>query len=264
MPLNSIPATTTVEALHAKLRSIPKDFPVTLAFWGGVVPGNTPELEPLAHAGVRGFKCFLAPSGVAEFEHVTERDLREALPVLARLNLPLLVHAELPSELRVPIGNPREYSTWLRSRPPASERAAIAMMIQLAREYRTHVHIVHLASATAVPDIRAARSSGVRLTIETCPHYLSFAAEDVPTGATAFKCAPPIREREHREALWAALLAGDIDLVATDHSPAPPNLKCADEGDFVKAWGGIASLQLGLPAVWTAAAARRPGAMNDT
>jgi allantoinase len=229
---------------------------VDTAFWGGVVPGNSQSLEPLARAGVRGFKCFLAPSGVEEFSRVTEQDLRDAMPVLARLGLPLLAHAECPALLRDPSGDPARYTTWLDSRPPGSELAAIEMLIRLAAEYGARVHVVHLASADALTAIRAARRAGVAVTVETCPHYLSFAAEEIADGATAFKCAPPIRERDHRERLWRGLADMDIDLVATDHSPAPPALKCLDTGDFVRAWGGIASLQLGLAAVWTGACAR--------
>ena len=256
MPLNSIPSTTTVDGLEAKRRAARDQCHVDVGFWGGVVPGNAGHLEPLARAGVRGFKCFLSPSGVDEFAHVTETDLREALPILAQLGLPLLVHAEMPALLRQPSGDPRCYATWLESRPSHAEDKAIELLVELAREYRTPVHIVHLASADALPALRAARASGLPLTVETCPHYLTFASEDVRDGATLFKCAPPIRERAHRERLWQALMSGDIDLVATDHSPAPPLLKKIDEGDFVGAWGGIASLQVGLAAVWTGAVRR--------
>ena len=258
MPLNSIPATTTVGGLEAKRTAAAGKCHVDVALWGGVVPGNTRELEPLARAGVRGFKCFLTPSGVDEFPHVGEADLREALPIVARLGLPLLAHAELPELLETPpsSADPRRYETWLNSRPSASERGAIDLLITLSREYGAHVHIVHLAAADALPAIHAARASGVALTVETCPHYLTFAAEEIQAGATAFKCAPPIRSRDHRERLWTALANDAIDLIATDHSPAPPSLKGIDDGDFLNAWGGIASLQLGLAAVWTGAAAR--------
>ncbi len=254
MPLNCIPATTSVEGLEAKLAAIEGRCHVDVGFWGGVVPGNAAALAPMAARGVLGFKCFLAPSGVPEFEHVTEIDLREALPILAALETPLLAHAELPQNLLVPdpASDPRKHATWLASRPPDSEHAAIALLIQLARETGAHIHIVHLSSADALPILDAARSAALPITVETCPHYLTFAAEDVPDGATAFKCAPPIRERRHRDKLWDALLQGRIDLVATDHSPAPPAIKGMTDGDFVRAWGGIASLQLGLAAVWTA------------
>ena len=258
MPLNSVPATTTVEALELKRRAAQGRCHVDVRFWGGVVPGNAESLEPLARAGVPGFKCFLSPSGVDEFEHVSEADLCEALPILAALRLPLLVHAELPARLHEPDArkDPRRHATWLDSRPADAEHAAIDLLIRLSREYGAPIHIVHLASAGALPALVAARAEGVAITVETCPHYLTFAAEEIDDGATALKCAPPIRERDHRERLWRALADGAIDLVASDHSPAPPALKHLDDGDFVRAWGGIASLQLGLSAVWTGAAAR--------
>ena len=256
MPLNSIPATTTRAGLEAKRQAATGRCHVDVGFWGGVVPGNARDLEPLAKAGVLGFKCFLSPSGVDEFGNVGEEDLRDAMPILARLGLPLLVHAELPSHLFEPCGDPRSYTTWLESRPPEAEHAAIDLLIALAREYGVHVHIVHLAAATALPAIDSARRSGVPITVETCPHYLAFAAEDIQEGATAFKCAPPIRGRAHGTRLWNALASGEIDLVATDHSPAPPDLKHLDSGDFLRAWGGIASLQLGLSIVWSGARER--------
>ena len=258
MPLNSVPATVAPEALEAKLQSARGRLTVDVGFWGGVVPGNAEALEPLARRGVLGFKCFLSPSGVEEFQHVDEDDLRAALPVIARLGVPLLVHAELPSALRAVdrSRDPREYWTWLSSRPPESERQAIDLLIRLAKASDARIHVVHLASADAVDALRAARRDGVRISVETCPHYLTFDAERIAAGATAFKCAPPIREARHREGLWAALAGGDVHLVATDHSPAPPGMKALDDGDFVAAWGGIASLQLGLSAVWTGAARR--------
>ena len=259
MPLNSIPSTTTVDGLEAKRRAAGDQCHVDVGFWGGVVPGNAGHLAPLARAGVRGFKCFLSPSGVDEFGHVSEADLRTALPVLAGLGLPLLVHAEMPAWLREPDGDPHSYATWLESRPPQAEGKAIELIVRLAREYQTPIHVVHLASADALPTLQAARASGLPITVETCPHYLTFAAEDIREGATLLKCAPPIRQRAHRERLWQALLSGDIDLVATDHSPAPPSLKMMAEGDFVRAWGGVASLQIGLAAVWTSAAPRGAG-----
>jgi allantoinase len=256
MPLNSLPSTTTVEGLKAKLRAASGRCHVDVGFWGGVVPGNTAALSPLVGHGVLGFKCFLSPSGVEEFDHVAEHDLREAMPVLAKLGVPLLAHAELPARLRGPDPgrDPRDYWTWLDSRPPESELEAIEVLIRLASETGAAVHIVHLASADALGVIVEARSRGVPITVETCPHYLTFAAEDIPAGATPFKCAPPIRQRGHRERLWAALADGRLDLIATDHSPAIPELKMVEEGDFVRAWGGIASLQIALPAIWTGAA----------
>jgi allantoinase len=259
MPLNSIPATTTVAGLDAKRRAAAGRCHVDVGFWGGVVPGNAAELEPLARAGVLGFKCFLCPSGVDEFEHVTEDDLRDALPIVARLGVPLLAHAELPARLLQTRGDPRRYATWLASRPPAAEHAAIDLLIRLAGEFNARVHVVHLASPDALPSLADARARGVAITVETCPHYLTFAAEEIRDGATAFKCAPPIRARDQREGLWRGLIDGAIDLIATDHSPAPPELKRLDDGDFVQAWGGIASLQIGLPAVWSGARARGVG-----
>ncbi len=258
MPLNSIPATTTVTGFFAKRVAADGRCFVDVAFWGGVVPGNAGELAGLAQAGVRGFKCFLSPSGVDEFEHVGEDDLRAAMPIVASLDLPLLAHAEWPPLLVEPPADadPRRYETWLASRPPASEHAAIELLGRLAAEFRTRVHIVHLASAGGLPVLRGLRAAGARVTVETCPHYLTFAAEEISDGATPLKCAPPIRSGENRGALWDALIDGEIDLVATDHSPSPPAMKHLDDGDFVKAWGGIASLQIGFAATWTSAAAR--------
>ena len=259
MPLNSIPSTTTVAALEEKRRAAEGRCHVDVGFWGGVVPGNAADIEPLARAGVLGFKCFLSPSGVAEFDHVSESDLREAMPIIAKTGLPLLVHAELPSLLREPDrrADPRSYSTWLDSRPGPAEMAAIDLLIELAQQTSARVHIVHLASADALASIGGARARRLPLTVETCPHYLTFAAEDIADGDTALKCAPPIREGEHRERLWRALSDGLIDLIVTDHSPAPPALKHLEDGDFLAAWGGIASLQISLPVVWSGAAARR-------
>jgi allantoinase len=256
MPLNSIPATTTVDALEVKRKAAREKSVVNVEFIGGVVPGNVGDLEGLRNAGVRAFKCFLSPSGVDEFPAVGERDLREALPVLARLGLPLMVHAEDPARLLPSRGSSRKYGDYLMTRPVAAERAAISLLIQLMARTPTPVHIVHLSSASSLDIVRTARARGLPLTVETCPHYLTFAAEEIPDGATEYKCAPPIRDRAERDALWAALIAGDIDLVASDHSPCPPKMK-ETEGDFFAAWGGIASLKLSLSAVWTGARARR-------
>jgi allantoinase len=259
MPLNSVPSTTSVSALEAKRLALNQRCAVDVAFWGGVVPGNSGELRSLARGGVLGFKAFLSPSGVPEFECVTEADLHESLPVLADFGLPLLVHAEFPPALKTPSGDPRSYRTWLASRPPEAERRAIELLIRLAGEFRAHIHIVHLASGEAVRVLREARKRGVNVSVETCPHYLTFAAEGIRDGATAFKCAPPIRGERDRQRLWRALMDGDIDLVASDHSPAPPSMKSLDSGDFLSAWGGIASLQLAASAVFTGAAARGLG-----
>ena len=262
MPLNAIPATTSVGYLEEKLAAARAGLAVDVGFWGGVIPGNTADLEPLWKAGVFGFKCFLVPSGVDEFPHVTESDLRAAMPVLARLGAPLLVHAELPgpieeaSELEACVAwDGRGYSCYLESRPRKAENEAIRLMIALCREFGTRVHIVHLSSSDALEMLAVARREGLPVTVETCPHYLHFAAEAIKDGATQFKCAPPIRERANHEALWRALEGRGIDLVATDHSPCPPGMKQLEAGDFSTAWGGIASLQLGLPVTWTGARA---------
>jgi allantoinase len=243
MPLNSIPATTSVEGLRAKIEAACGQCWVDVGLWGGVVPGNTHQLAALVEEGVLGFKCFLTPSGVDEFPNVTEADLREALPEIERLRAILLVHAELPEFLKPVQGDPKVYRNYLDSRPRESENEAIALMIQLNQVFGTWIHIVHLSSADALRSYRRGRG----IAVETCPHYLTFAAEDIPDGATEFKCAPPIRERENRERLWAALEEGAIQLVVSDHSPCPPTMK---SGDFASAWGGIASLQLGLAIMW--------------
>jgi allantoinase len=257
MPLNSIPPSTTVAALHQKFEAARGKLYVDVGFWGGVVPGNTPELVGLYGAGVFGFKCFLVPSGVEEFPHVDETHLRLALTELAPLGTVLLVHSELPGPIEAAAeqvaGQPAQrYSTWLRARPRQAENEAIALVVRLSREYSVRVHIVHVSSSDALAILREAKEDGVYVTAETCPHYLVFAAEEIPDGATEFKCAPPIRERENAEKLWAGLGEGVLDLVATDHSPAPPEMKCRDSGDFLRAWGGIASLQVSLPVMWTA------------
>jgi allantoinase len=256
MPLNSIPATTTVAALEVKRRAAQAKSVVNVGFIGGVIPGNSGELEGLRDAGVLAFKCFLSPSGVPEFPAVTESDLREEFPILERLGLPLMVHAEDPAcLLPPPAGKSLRYADWLASRPAAAERSAIEMLVRLMESHPARVHIVHLSSATSLDVVRAAKARGLPITVETCPHYLTFAAEEIPDGATEYKCAPPIRSASERDALWSALIAGDIDLIASDHSPCPPILKELDS-DFFGAWGGIASLQISLPAVWTGARAR--------
>jgi allantoinase len=255
MPLNSIPATTSASALEVKRKAASGKTVVNVEFIGGVVPGNAGELEALRDGGVRAFKCFLSPSGVDEFPAVSERDLREAFPVLARLGLPLMVHAEDPAFLLPGRGSSRKYGDYLTTRPVAAERAAITLLAELMARTPTPVHIVHLSSASSLDLVRTARERGLPLTVETCPHYLTFAAEEIPDGATEYKCAPPIRDAAERDALWDALVAGDIDLIASDHSPCPPKMK-ETGGDFFAAWGGIASLQLSLSAAWTGARAR--------
>lgn len=255
MPLNSIPPTTTVAGLEAKQAAAQGRCSVKVEFIGGVVPGNADDLAPLATRGVRAFKCFLTPSGVDEFPNVTDADLRIAFPVLASLGLPLMVHAEDPACLNPEIASSRKYVDYLASRPAEAEQAAIEMLIRLMEWCPTPVHIVHLSSASSLASIASARERGLPITVETCPHYLTFNAEAIPDGATEFKCAPPIRDSAERDGLWDALIAGAIDLVASDHSPCLPSMK-QTEGDFFAAWGGIASLQLSLPAVWTGARMR--------
>ena len=256
MPLNSIPPTTTLDGLNTKLETAKNSCFIDVGFWGGVVPGNTDELAPMFEAGVVGFKCFLVPSGVDEFQHVTEEHLREAMPELARLGALLIVHAELPGPIKTTGSPADDYQTFLASRPRAAENEAIELMIRLSREFDTRVHIVHLSSADAVPVLRNAQAEGVKITAETCPHYLHFAAEEIADGATEFKCCPPIRERDNREQLWEGVADGTIDLIVSDHSPCPGEMKSRESGDFMKAWGGIASLQLRLPVVWTEARRR--------
>ena len=256
MPLNSIPPTTTLAGFKTKLETARGDCFVDVGFWGGVVPGNTAELAPMFEAGVVGFKCFLVPSGVDEFEYVTEKDLREAMPELTRLGALLIVHAELPQSIKTEAVGGADYQSFLASRPRVAENEAIELMIRLSREFDTRVHIVHLSSADAIPMLHDAQAAGVKITAETCPHYLHFAAEEVPAGATEFKCCPPIRERDNREKLWDGLKDGTIDFIVSDHSPCPGEMKLRETGDFMKAWGGIASLELRLPIVWTEARRR--------
>jgi allantoinase len=256
MPLNSLPPATTPAGLAAKAAAIPGTAWIDVGLWGGLVPESARGLGALAAAGALGFKCFLCDSGVEEFPPVVAEDLRRASPDLAALGLPLLAHAEAaallaPARRDLDAAARRSYAAYLESRPAAAEVAAIAALLDLCREAGFPLHIVHLSAAAALPLLRAARREGLPVTVETCPHYLTFAAEEIPDGATIFKCAPPIRERANRERLWTALAEGDIDLVASDHSPAPPALKRLEDGDFPAAWGGIASLQLALPAVWT-------------
>jgi allantoinase len=260
MPLNSIPATVSLQALHVKRRAAEGQVAVDVAFWGGAVPGNLHQLRPLHDAGVVGFKCFLLDSGVPEFPPLDDAALRAALTELATFDGLLIAHAEDADVIAAapePAGP--SYAAFLASRPGRAEESAIGRVVAAARDTGARAHVVHLADADALPILRQARAAGVRITVETCPHYLTFAAEGVPEGATSFKCCPPIREAAHREALWAALTDGDIDLVVSDHSPCTPELKLLDVGDFGQAWGGIASLQVALPAVWTGARSRGIG-----
>jgi allantoinase len=261
MPLNCIPATTSVDAFETKLDATENKLHVDVGFWGGVVPGNTHELPGLWRAGVLGFKCFLVPSGVDEFDWVRREHLAEAMPALSRLGAPLLAHCELPGPIEAAEGvwddgAPTSYATWLASRPPDAEVEAIEMLIELSSETGARAHVVHLATEEALPQLCNARDAGVPITVETCAHYLSFDAEAIADGATEYKCAPPIRTRKTRDALWSALRAGDIDFITTDHSPSPPELKQLESGRFDLAWGGIASVQLLLSALWTGAGVR--------
>lgn len=263
MPLNASPVTTTAAAFDKKAAAAEGQLQVNCGFWGGLIPGNEADIEMLIDKGVLGFKAFLTHSGIDEFPNVTAHDLHKAMPVIARHNLPLLVHCELTtSNKQLPTGNEktandeRSYQHYLSSRPAAWEDEAIALMIQLCEQYQCRVHIVHLSSANSIEQIKAAKQKELPLTVETAQHYLYFNAEEIPDAQTAFKCAPPIREKENNEHLWRALQEGIIDFVATDHSPAPPDMKEIESGNLMKAWGGIASLQLALPVLWTAARKR--------
>ncbi|KIG18860.1 Allantoinase [Enhygromyxa salina] len=258
MPLNCLPVTTTVAGLEAKLADCRSCLWIDAGFWGGVVPGNAGELPGLAARGILGAKAFLCDSGIDEFPASDEATLREAMVALAKAGIPLLAHAELEGPVhadpsQAPNEDPSRYECWLHARPAAWEEAAIALLIRLCRETGCAVHIVHLSAASAIPSLRAARAEGLPITVETCPHYLCLCAEEVPPDATLFKCAPPVREAANREGLWSALREGVIDLVVTDHSPCTPDLKA---GGFMEAWGGIASLSLGLSSVWAEASRR--------
>lgn len=259
MPLNSSPVTTTAAAFDRKREAAGGQLHCDCGFWGGVVPGNEKDIEPLIARGVLGFKAFLTHSGIDEFPNVTEEDLRKVMPVIAAHGLPLLVHCELMSGDVGDVGSggdPRSYRNYLLSRPARWEDDAIALMIRLCEQYGCRTHIVHLSSAAAIAPIRRAKEKGLPLTVETAQHYLYFTAEEIGDGETYFKCAPPIRGRENNAALWDGLREGVIDFVATDHSPAPPAMKEPEGGDLTRAWGGIASLQLSLPVLWTAAEQR--------
>ena len=254
MPLNSIPPTIDVAALEQKRDAARGNCHVDVGFWGGAVPGSLGRLRELHAAGVFGCKAFLVHSGVDEFPPLSGAQLAEAMKEVADFGGLLIVHAEA-AEL---IGDARghDYQDFLAARPAAAELSAVHQVIDLARATGARVHVLHLATATALPELAAARADGVRVTVETCPHYLTFSADDIADGATEFKCCPPIRAATDREGLWAGLATGVIDAIVSDHSPAPAELKLAGDGDFGAAWGGIASLQLGLPISWTAARAR--------
>ena len=264
MPLNCLPETTTVEALEIKRAAAAGKCRIDWMPWGGAVDGNLQHLKPLAAAGVPGYKCFLVYPGCDGFTSIDTANLEAAAPILAETGLPLLVHAELQGPIDAALATLppaddaawRRYATYLASRPDEAEIAAIAMLLDLCRRYRFRLHIVHLATAAAVEMLRDAKAEGLPLTVETCPHYLHLAAEQIPDGATEFKCAPPIRSAANRELLWKALEAGIIDMVATDHSPCPPDMKQLEDGRFNIAWGGIAGLSTALPVLWSEASAR--------
>ncbi len=261
MPLNSSPVTTTIEALAAKAAAAEGACSVDYGFWGGVVPGNAGELEGLHDAGVLGFKTFLVPSGIDDFPRTAKEDLERAMPILAERGVPLLVHAELPGPIEAATaglasGSDSIYRRYLDTRPRSAEVAAVELVTHLAGIYGGPVHIVHVSTAEVGPVLEEARARGVAVTAETCPHYLTFDAESIPEGATEYKCAPPIRDAVNRQLLWHLVESGTLDLIVTDHSPCPPVLKCLGSGDFMAAWGGIASLELSLSAVWTEAAGR--------
>ncbi|WP_084078684.1 allantoinase AllB [Demequina sp. NBRC 110057] len=255
MPLNSIPPTTTVEALLLKRTAAAPQVSMDVGFWGGAIPSSLGHLRELHDAGVFGFKCFLSPSGVDEFPHLTRDQLREAATEIAAFDGLLIVHAEDPDAL-LPHAGGSDYDDFVASRPDAAETDAIDAVIAAARDTGCRVHILHLSSAAALPAIRAAKADGVRLTVETCPHYLTFDAATIPDGATQYKCCPPVRDAANREALWEALIDGTIDLVASDHSPATAELKVGADGDWARAWGGISGVQVMLAAVASGAAAR--------
>jgi allantoinase len=257
MPLNSIPPTVDVASLAVKRAAARGQLSADVAFWGGAVPGNTPDLAALHEAGVIGFKCFLLPSGVPEFPPLDAAGLLAAMTEIAAFGGLLIAHAEDPGVIEAaPAARGPDYAGFLASRPAGAEVTAVRGLLAAARRTGCRTHIVHLSAAAALPDIARARSDGVPVTVETCPHYLALAAEQVPDGATQFKCCPPVRGAENREQLWQALASGLIDCVVSDHSPCPVADKVLDTGDFGAAWGGIASLQLSLPVTWTAATAR--------
>lgn len=259
MPLNSIPPTTTVANLNTKLAAAVDQLWVDVGFIGGVIPGNVEDLRPLIQNGIVGFKCFLCPSGVDEFPCVDEESLHAALQQLAGTDSLLMFHAEVngPIEKACERLQPltedkcKQYKTFLESRPKEAENEAIALVLRLCKQYGVRCHIVHLSSADAIPMIEQAQAEGVPLTVESCTHYLHFCSEEIPDCGTHYKCAPPIRERDNREKLWQGIKDGRIELIVSDHSPCTPDLKLMPKGDFIGAWGGIASLQLSLPGFWT-------------
>ena len=264
MPLNSSPVTTTAKAFDEKIKATNGQLNTNCGFWGGIIPGNDKEIIPLIEKGVLGFKAFLTHSGMDEFPNSTETDLRKAMPPIAKHNLPLLVHCELPGPVQSSSQNGNSYKNYLASRPKTWEDDAVALMLRLCEEFECRVHIVHLSSADSIQQIADGKKRGLPVTVETGQHYLYFNADQIRDGQTQFKCAPPIREKANNEKLWQALKEGIIDFVATDHSPAPPDMKELQSGDFIKAWGGISSIQFALPVLWTAAKNRGCDLMNIT
>ncbi len=256
MPLNSIPPTVSTDALAEKRAAAEGKLTVDVAFWGGLIPGSESELGPLVEEGVCGFKSFMVDSGVPEFPPMSVDRLAAAMPTLRRLGVPALIHAEDPARVYEMDGDPTEYGSYLATRPPEGEAAAVEVVASLARDSGARMHVLHVSSKEAV---QAMASGPGTMSGETCPHYLTFCAEEIATGATPFKCAPPIRAAEHREALWDGLEDGVLSMVVSDHSPAPARVKHLDDGDFARAWGGIGSLQLRLPVTWTGAAERGVG-----
>jgi allantoinase len=260
MPLNAIPPTIDVPALEAKRKAAADQAYIDVGFFGGAVPDNLGSLRGLHDAGVFGFKCFTLPSGVDEFGALDPDHLAVAMREIAAFDGILLAHAEDAATIAAAPGvSGRRYADFERSRPPTAECRAIELLVRLARETGARVHVVHLSSGEAVSLVAAARADGIRLTAETCPHYLTLDAADIPDGATAYKCCPPIRGHDDQDRLWDGLRAGHLACVVSDHSPAPPDLKCLETGDFGAAWGGIASLQLGLTMTWTHARRRGIG-----
>lgn len=254
MPLNASPVTTTVAAFNEKQEASKNKLHVNVGFYGGLIPGNQNELEAMMQAGVLGIKCFLTHSGIDEFPNVDEKELDEAMPVIAKYNLPLLAHCEITDkEADNHLSEfPTSYKAYLQSRPKQWENDAVDLMIKLCRKHQCKTHIVHVSSAEALSKIEEAKKEGLPLTAETCAHYIFFNAEDIPDRDCLYKCAPPIREKENNEELKQALKNGMLDFIATDHSPAPPAIKELQTGNLQKAWGGIAGLQFLLPASWTA------------
>ncbi len=260
MPLNCIPVTTSLKAFKEKLAAVGSQIHVDCAYYGGVIPGNQSALSDMVKAGVVGFKAFMVDSGIDDFPYTKPADLSTAMQILKSLDVPLLVHAELDDSDGTAVYAehklPEPYASYLKSRPASWEVEAIKTVIGLSTQHDCRTHIVHLSAAAAVPDIMAAKARGTKITVETCPHYLSFDAESIASGDTRFKCAPPVREKANQDKLWQHLAAGQIDFVVSDHSPCTPQLKLMGEGDFEHAWGGIAGLQFGLPAIWSGAQKR--------